>query len=79
MALADYRLCDVCGCKAFYDSNLNYEFPNKEGKGSYNQKITKIRDSPMGLDNLGDWVVLCIDCAKTHRCEIVPIEEGGTT
>ena len=26
------------------------------------------------LDYLGDWAVLCIDCAKTHRCVIVPIE-----
>ncbi len=25
MALADYRLCDVCGSKAFYDARLNYE------------------------------------------------------
>lgn len=24
MALCDYRLCDACGGKAFYDANLNY-------------------------------------------------------
>ena len=23
MALRDYRLCDVCGCKTFYDANLD--------------------------------------------------------
>lgn len=23
MALADYRLCDKCGCKVFYDANLD--------------------------------------------------------
>ena len=39
MAMADYRQCDVCGCKAFYDANLNYEWPDKNGKGSYGQKI----------------------------------------
>lgn len=26
------------------------------------------------LGSLGDWAVLCHDCAKTHRCAIVPIE-----
>lgn len=25
MAKADYRLCDVCGDKVFYDRNLTYE------------------------------------------------------
>lgn len=25
MAMSDYRLCDVCDGKAFYDLNLNYE------------------------------------------------------
>ena len=49
MALCDYRPCDVCGGKAFYDANLNY-------------------DSDGGLDNLGDWVVICKSCAKTHKC-----------
>lgn len=24
MALSDYRRCDVCDGKAFYDANLNY-------------------------------------------------------
>jgi hypothetical protein len=48
MAMADYRQCDVCGCKAFYDANLNYEWPNKQGKGSWGQEITKdelVRDN----------------------------------
>ncbi len=25
MAAADYRLCDLCESKAFYDANLGYE------------------------------------------------------
>jgi len=29
MASTDYRLCDNCGRKAFYDANLNYEWPDK--------------------------------------------------
>lgn len=53
MALADYRLCDVCGGKAFYDANLNY--------------------TDEGLDRLGDWKVICVECAKTHKTVVVPI------
>ena len=55
MALADYRLCDVCGSKVFYDANLNYDFDdcNEEGQPS--------------LDYLGDWAVICIDCAKEWK------------
>ena len=72
MSLADYRLCDICGCKAFYDSNLNYEF------GTVKEPIPedeRIRDSPnLKLDYLGDWAVLCRDCAKTYRCVIEKIE-----
>ena len=47
MALADYRLCDQCGCKTFYDAEVNYE-----------------------AADLGDWKVLCKDCAETHQCII---------
>jgi hypothetical protein len=60
MALADYRLCDVCGGKAFYDANLNYDFSECNEKGEPR------------LDYLGDWAVLCIDCAKTHEVVIRP-------
>lgn len=77
MAMADYRQCDVCGCKAFYDANLNYEWPDKNGNGSWGRKIEKdelVRDSSHKLDNLGDWAVLCTDCAKTHQCVILPNE-----
>ena len=69
MAAADYRLCDVCGGKAFYDANLNNDFdaPAEE----------HIRDSNYKLDYLGDWAVLCRDCAKTHKCVIEPIEDAA--
>ncbi len=67
MAGADYRSCDKCGCKTFYDSNLDYDFSDPE--------------RPHGLWSLGDWAVICIDCAKTHKCIIVPKErpDGETT
>ena len=79
MAMADYRQCDVCGCKAFYDANLNYEWPDKHGKGSWGQEITKdelVRDSGHKIDNLGDWAVICTDCAKTHRCVVLPLDDS---
>lgn len=57
MAAADYRLCDVCAQKAFYDANLNYVLINTPPY--------------VKLDHLGDWAVICDDCAKTHKCIIV--------
>ena len=57
MALADYRLCDLCEAKAFYDSNFDYDF--KEYPDT-------------GLSGTGDWAVLCRECAKTHQVKIEP-------
>lgn len=74
MAMADYRLCDKCGCKAFYDSNLNYEFEDRNTKIPDDEKI---RDFPYKLDYLGDWAVLCRDCAKKFRCVIETIDGLG--
>ena len=79
MAASDYRLCDLCDSKAFYDSNLNYEYPDKNGNDSFGRKIEKdemVRGSRHKLDYLGDWSVLCTDCAKTHKTVIVPLEKN---
>ena len=73
MAAADYRLCDVCGCKAFYDANLNYE-QGSDVAGSVRNGGQMNENTE--LDCLGDWVVLCTDCAKTHKCVIEPIESA---
>lgn len=74
MAGADYRRCDVCNGKVFYDANLNY----------YNAKADAERppfriagEEPhfldsMSLDYLGDWAVICTDCAKTHETIVRP-------
>ena len=64
MAMADYRLCDVCDCKTFYDAELQYDFKRHPG---------------LGLYRLGAWAVLCTDCAKTHTIEIIksPAKAGG--
>ena len=70
---ADYRHCDVCDCKVFYDSELNYE----QGRGIPKEEMARVagKENPCGykLGCLGDWAVLCRDCAKTHRCVIEPI------
>lgn len=65
MASADYRLCDVCECKTFYDATLNYEIAPKEHP-LYPQYIPSAR--------LGDWGVICIECAKTHEVRVVKKE-----
>ncbi len=71
MASADYRTCDMCGGKAFYDANLSYDFPD-EGEEATRQ-VGKICGNHK-LDYVGDWAVLCTDCSKTHRCVIEPID-----
>lgn len=75
MAYADYRLCDKCDSKAFYDSDLSYEGP----KSKYDPDSFRVQGENQiygaSLGYLGDWAVLCKDCAKTHKTVIVPIEE----
>lgn len=57
MAYADYRLCDVCGTKTFYDADLQYDFEQ--------YPIT-------GLYNLGAWSAICRQCSETHDVIIQP-------
>ena len=81
MAMSDYRSCDVCGSKAFYDAQLNYEDGSKvDGKWVYSETPYRIAGKDQGqygtgLCYVGDWAVICISCAKTHRTAIVPIGE----
>lgn len=55
MAAADYYLCDVCGNKTFYDAELHYD--GNENPDTHHER-------PVGV---GHMVVLCQDCAKTHK------------
>ncbi len=79
MAGGDYRSCDVCGGKAFYDADLNYETGKRiDGEWVYPEtpyKIAGVRDScdTNALGNVGDWAVICSKCSKTHRTAILPI------
>jgi hypothetical protein len=67
MAYADYRHCDICDRKTFYDANLNYE----QGKSVLASDFARINGEPAAwgykLDSLGDWSVICRDCAKKFK------------
>lgn len=81
MAAADYRLCDICEGKAFYDSNLCYE----DGRDAPEREPYRIAGAPQYADDeinkrhgyrlgyLGDWAVLCSECAKSFMICIVPV------
>lgn len=58
MAGADYRSCDVCGTKTFYDARLEYDF----------------EEFPLHGLRLGQWKVICQRCSKTHDVIVVKRE-----
>jgi hypothetical protein len=58
MAMSDYRWCNVCGCKAFYDAGLSYEYDEKPPAQNGQQL-------PDGC--VADMACLCDDCVKTHE------------
>lgn len=73
MAGCDYRSCDVCGGKAFYDANLPYTF-DEEGYSPY--RTAGIDDGSRAcLDRIGDWAVICQSCSPKFRTAIVPVEQ----
>lgn len=59
MAASDYRSCDVCGAKTFYDANLDYEKPDADHGNEW------------WLHGVGDWVVICPKCAETKVCVVM--------
>lgn len=77
MASCDYRLCDVCGGKAFYDANLSYEHSSATERQP--ALVTGRVDSDYCLGSLGDWAVLCDKCSKTHMTQIVRRASAGDT
>lgn len=55
MAASDYRSCDICGSKTFYDASLNWHEPDDDHHAGF------------WLPGLGDWAVICKQCAKTYE------------
>ena len=86
MAAGDYRSCDVCGGKCFYDANLNYIeggtewdpdiYPYRIAGDDQYDSMELLSKWGTRLDYVGDWAVICSACAKTHKCMIVKIDEG---
>lgn len=60
MAYADYRHCDVCDGKCFYDTDLGYEFHESEWVEF--DEVDKARGYKLGY--LGNWGVICKECMK---------------
>lgn len=58
MSGADYKHCDNCECKTFYDANLDYDF--------------KENDKRTQLHNTGDHKALCSKCADSFELVIKP-------
>lgn len=78
MASADYRLCDVCDNKAFYDASLNYETAAPDwapDRAPARYAGNSMGSAALWIDHLGDWAVLCSECAKTHRAVILGPDE----
>lgn len=78
MATADYRLCDVCDGKVFYDANLNYDGAQEANDPESFLVAGEVQLWGARLDYLGDWAVICSACAKTHKTIVVPIEKENT-
>lgn len=75
MAGGDYRSCDLCGTKSFYDANLPYEYVGdvSDGVTITKEMCTRKVGQPTStfLWRVGDWAVLCNECSKTHETKIV--------
>lgn len=59
MAMCDYKLCDLCGRKAFYDADIR----DAHYVATYDSSEA---EKPVGI------AVLCADCNLTHEAIIRP-------
>lgn len=64
MALADYYLCDLCGCKTFYDSRLNYS----------DEKCNPNSGHPWPNGDIGYMIVMCKECSKKYSIKVIKKE-----
>lgn len=65
MAACDYYLCDVCGSKCFYDSDLAWE-------RSANPSECLVSNPGMKLGCCGDIAAICRKCTETHEIVVRP-------
>jgi hypothetical protein len=85
MARGDYRGCDVCDGKAFYDANLSYEdgrdqwakdrAPYRIAGAEQYDSAEQLAKWGMRLGYVGDWAVVCHDCSAKHRTAILPLHD----
>lgn len=61
MASIDYKSCDLCGYKAFYDANIS----DPRYVATWDPQEAKEWE-PIGL------AVLCYECNRTHEAVIRP-------
>lgn len=68
MAGADYYHCAVCGGKAFYDANIDWEYQHvgRDPEDDWNGPLSR----PPYLHGVSV-VALCADCWKTHEIKVV--------
>lgn len=59
MAISDYKLCDICENKAFYDANIS----DSRYIATWDYEEAQ-ETEPVGI------AVLCPECNKTHKCVI---------
>jgi hypothetical protein len=69
MAIADYRTCDICCKKAFYDADLNYKFIDHKHTDE-EETLQNSKQSDYLLGNCWNWVVLCRECSKKYTIKI---------
>lgn len=60
MPLGDYKECDICKENTFCDSFVNYRLD---------------KDGEMRPMRVGDWKVLCKDCAKNFEVIVIKRED----
>jgi len=71
MAGIDYKYCDVCNKRAFYDADLTYR---EATSMACTKEMGVKKDYKLGM--VGDWVVLCDDCAPKYDIELRPVSIG---
>lgn len=85
MARGDYRGCDVCDGKAFYDAELSYDRGSNAYSSPYriagqeqypgSPELTAKYGNSLGY--VGDWAVICADCSPRFRTLIEAIAPDG--